>query len=232
MASLPIIMMKSILVLALIASFAGAYDPSPKQDFCVAVPDAKAAVFVNGKVCKNPKLVTAHDFYIAAGLNTPAGGTKLSKVGIISNFIDVDRFPGLNTMGLSFGRIDFEPNGLIPLHYHPRASEVVFVLEGTVYVGFVTSNAQNIGKNKLFTKILYPGDAIVFPMGLIHFLYNVGRTNAIAIGSFNSQKPGFVFLANAVFGPSPPISDDVLAKTFHLEKKVVQFLQAQNWSLA
>ncbi|XP_031096417.1 germin-like protein subfamily 1 member 20 [Ipomoea triloba] len=230
MESLP--MMKSILLLALIASFAGAYDPSPMQDFCVAVRDAQAAVFVNGKVCKNPKLVTADDFYIAAGFNTPAGGTNLTSVGIISNFIDVERFPGLNTMGLSVGRIDFEPNGLIPLHYHPRGSEVVFVLEGTLYVGFVTSNAQNIGKNEVFAKILNPGDAIIFPVGLIHFLYNVGRTNAVAFGSFNSQKPGFVYLANAVFGPAPPISDDVLAKTFHLEKKIVQFLQAQNWSLA
>ncbi|XP_019161486.1 PREDICTED: germin-like protein subfamily 1 member 20 [Ipomoea nil] len=228
--SLPI--MKSILILALVASFARAYDPRPMQDFCVAVPDVQAAVFVNGKVCKNPKLVTADDFYIVAGLNTPAGGTKLTSVGLISNLIDVDRFPGLNTMGLSFGRIDFEPNGLIPLHYHPRGSEVVFVLGGTLYVGFVTSNAQNIGKNKLFTKILNPGDAIIFPVGLVHFLYNVGRTNAIAFGIFNSQKPGFVYLANAVFGPAPPISDDVLARTFHLEKKVVQFLQAQNWSLA
>nr|GMD01286.1 putative germin-like protein 2-1 [Ipomoea batatas] len=230
MANLPI--MKSILVLGLVASFAGAYEPSPMQDFCVAVPDAQAAVFVNGKVCKNPKLVTADDFYIAAGLNTPAAGTKLSKVGLISNLIDVDRFPGLNTMGLTFGRIDFEPNGLIPLHYHPRGSEVVFVLEGTLYVGFVTSNAQNVGKNELFAKILNPGDAIIFPVGLVHFLYNVGRNNAIAFASFNSQKPGFVYLANAVFGPAPPISDDVLAKTFHLEKKMVQFLQAQNWSLA
>ncbi|XP_019161706.1 PREDICTED: germin-like protein subfamily 1 member 13 isoform X3 [Ipomoea nil] len=228
MASLPI--MKSLLLLGLVASFGRAYEPSPMQDFCVAVPDAKAAVFLNGKVCKNPKLVSADDFYLAAGLNTPAGGTKLTSVGLISNFIDVDQFPGLNTMGLSFGRIDFEPNGLIPLHYHPRGSEVVFVLEGTLYVGFVTSNAQNIGKNTLFAKILNPGDAIVFPVGLVHFLYNVGRTNATAFASYNSQKPGFVVLANAVFGPAPPISDDVLAKTFHLEKKVVQFLQAQNWS--
>ncbi|XP_019161365.1 PREDICTED: germin-like protein subfamily 1 member 7 [Ipomoea nil] len=224
--------MKSLLLLGLVASFARAYDPSPMQDFCVAVPDAQTAVFVNGKVCKNPKLVTADDFYIAAGLNTPARGTKRT-LGIISNLIDVDRFPGLNTMGLTlFGRIDFELNGLIPLHYHPRGSEVVFVLKGTLYVGFVTSNAQNIGKNTLFAKILNPGDAIIFPVGLVHFLYNVGRTNATAFASFNSQKPGFVYLANAVFGPDPPISDDVLAKTFHLEKKIVQYLQAQNWTLA
>ncbi|XP_019161362.1 PREDICTED: germin-like protein subfamily 1 member 20 [Ipomoea nil] len=226
--SLPI--MKSILVLGLVASFGRAYEPSPMQDFCVAVPDAQAAVFVNGMVCKNPKFVTADDFYIAAGLNTPAGGTKFTSVGLIANVIDVDRFPGLNTMGLSFGRVDFEPNGLVSLHYHPRGSEVVFVLKGTFYAGFVTSNAQNSGKNILFAKILNPGDAIIFPVGLVHFLYNVGRTNATAFASFNSQKPGIVNLANAVFGAAPPISDDVLAKTFHLEKKVVEFLQAQNWS--
>ncbi|CDP16508.1 unnamed protein product [Coffea canephora] len=51
---------KSCYVLALTSSFSSAYDYL--QDFCVAVPDATVAVFVNGKVCKNPKQVTAYDF--------------------------------------------------------------------------------------------------------------------------------------------------------------------------
>ncbi|XP_019161363.1 PREDICTED: germin-like protein subfamily 1 member 13 isoform X1 [Ipomoea nil] len=229
MASLPI--MKSLLLLGLVASFAGAYEPSPMQDFCVAVPDAQTAVFVNGKVCKNPKLVMADDFYMAAGFNTPAGGINLSSVGLITKLLDVNQFPGLNTMGLSIGRIDFAPNGLIPLHTHPRGSEVVFVLEGTVYVGFITSNPLNGEKNKLFAKILNPGDSFIFPMGLVHFLYNVGRTNALLFAAFNSQNPGFVSLANSAFGSAPPISEDVLTKAFRLDKTVINYLQSQDWPL-
>ncbi|XP_019161708.1 PREDICTED: germin-like protein subfamily 1 member 17 [Ipomoea nil] len=220
-----------VVLLALLASFASAYDNNPLQDFCVAVADPLAAVFVNGKVCKNPKLVTADDFYMAAGFNTPVGGINLSFVGLVTKLLDADRFPGLNTMGLSIGRIDFAPNGLIPLHTHPRDSEVVFILEGTVYVGFVTSNPLNGEKNKLFSKILNPGNSFIFPMGLVHFLYNVGRTNALLFASFNSQNPGFVSLANSAFGSAPPISEDVLTKAFRLDKTVINYLQSQDWPL-
>ncbi|XP_019161707.1 PREDICTED: germin-like protein subfamily 1 member 20 isoform X4 [Ipomoea nil] len=229
MASLPI--MKSLLLLGLVASFGRAYEPSPMQDFCVAVPDAKAAVFVNGKVCKNPKLVEANDFYMASGFNTPAGGTNISSVGLITKLLDVNQFPGLNTMGLSIARMDFARNGLIPPHTHSRGSEVVFVMEGTLYVGFVTSNPLNGEKNKFFTKILNSGDSFIFPVGLVHFLYNVGRTNAVVFAAFNSQNPGHVTLANSAFGSAPPISQDILTKAFRLDQKLINYLQSQTWPL-
>ncbi|XP_031095979.1 germin-like protein subfamily 1 member 20 [Ipomoea triloba] len=219
--------MASIVLLALLASSARAYDNNPLQDFCVA--DPQAAVFVNGKPCKNPKLVEANDFYKPAGFNTPVGGVNLSSVGLITKLLDVNQFPGLNTMGLSIARIDFAPNGLIPLHTHPRGSEVVYVLEGTVYVGFVSSNPLNGQKNKLFSKILNPGDAFIFPVGLVHFLYNVGRTKALVFAAFSSQNPGFVSLANSAFGSAPPISQDVLTKVFRLDKQVITYLQSQIW---
>ncbi|KAL7231006.1 hypothetical protein ACSBR2_009306 [Camellia fascicularis] len=66
---------------------------------------------------------------------------------------------GLNTLGISLARIDFAPYGLNPSHTHPRETEILVVLEGTLYVGFVTSNTDN----RLFTKVLYPGDVFVFP---------------------------------------------------------------------
>nr|GMC91756.1 putative germin-like protein 2-1 [Ipomoea batatas] len=221
--------MASIVLLALLASFASAYDNNPLQDFCVA--DPQAAVFVNGKACKDPNLVDANDFYMPAGFNTPAGGVSQSNLGLIVKLLNVDRFPGLNTMGLSIARTDFERNGLIPPHTHPRATEVVFVLRGTLEVGFVSSNPLNGQKNKLYTKTLKPGDVFIFPKGLVHYLYNVGRTNATVFSSFSSQKPGFVILANSAFGSAPPISDDVLTKAFRLDKQVIDYLQSQTWDL-
>ncbi|KAK9292621.1 hypothetical protein L1049_020596 [Liquidambar formosana] len=52
-------------LLALVSSFASAFDPSPLQDFCVALNDSASAVFVNGKFCKDPKLATADDFFFS-----------------------------------------------------------------------------------------------------------------------------------------------------------------------
>ena len=135
--------------------------------------------------------------------------------------MNVDKILGLNTLGISLARIDFAPYGLNPPHTHPRATEILVVLEGTLYVGFVTSNTDN----RLFTKILNKGDVFVFPVGLIHFQFNVGHTNAVAFSGLSSQNPGLITIADAVFGANPPINPDVLAKAFQLDKTVVNYLE-------
>ncbi|XP_021652622.2 germin-like protein subfamily 1 member 13 [Hevea brasiliensis] len=212
----------AFVLLALSSSFAFAFDPSPLQDFCVAINDPKDGVFVNGKFCRDPMLATANDFSFS-GLNIP--GNTSNQVGSNVTLINVDKIPGLNTLGISIARIDFSPyGGLNPPHIHPRATEILVVLEGTLYVGFVTSNP-----NRLITKVLNAGDVFVFPIGLIHFQFNIGNTNAVAIAALSSQNPGVITIANAVFGSIPPINPDVLAKAFQLDKNVVNYLQKQFW---
>jgi quercetin dioxygenase-like cupin family protein len=205
-------------LLAFIFSQAIASDPSPLQDFCVA--DNTSHVFVNGIVCKNPNDVKPEDFFFS-GLDK-AGNTS-GKLGSSVNLVNVQKLAGLNTLGISIARLDFAPyGGLNPPHIHPRATEVLTVLEGTLYVGFVTSNP-----NKLFAKVLNKGDVYVFPQGLLHFQFNMGPVPAVAIAGLSSQNPGLITVADAVFGSNPSISDDVLAKAFMLDKKTVDWLQAQ-----
>ncbi|KAI5670668.1 hypothetical protein M9H77_11032 [Catharanthus roseus] len=207
-------------------AFAYGHDPSPLQDFCVAVNDADAKVFVNGKICKNPNMVKADDFFYQ-GLNK-AGNTS-NPVGSVVTPVNVVQLPGLNTLGISLVRIDYAPYGLNPPHTHPRATEVLFVLEGTLYVGFVTSNPGQNMKNRLFTKTLNAGDVFVFPEGLIHFQFNIGHYPAVAFAGLSSQNPGVITIANAVFGSDPPISPDVLTKAFQVDKNVINYLQSQFW---
>ena len=149
-----------------------------------------------------------------------AGNTD-NKVGSNVTTVNVDTLPGLNTLGISLARIDFAPYGENPPHTHPRGTEILVVLEGTLFVGFVTSNPDN----RLFTKTLNKGDVFVFPVGLIHFQLNVGKTNALAISGLSSQNPGVITIADAVFGSNPPINPDVLTKAFQLDKNVVEELQ-------
>jgi quercetin dioxygenase-like cupin family protein len=181
------------------------------------------AVFVNGKFCKDPKRVTADDFFYYGLQKTQdtsnAVGSKVTPA-------NVEQIPGLNTLGISLARIDFAPNGgLNPPHTHPRATEILVVLEGTLYVGFVTSSTEN----RLITKVLNKGDVFVFPIGLIHFQFNIGKVNAVAIAGLSSQNPGVITIANAVFGSNPPINLDVLTKAFQIDNNVVQYLQKQFW---
>ncbi|XP_039155240.1 germin-like protein subfamily 1 member 7 [Eucalyptus grandis] len=211
----------SLLILALATATAFAFDPSPLQDFCVAINDPK--VFVNGKLCKDQKQVTADDF-LFKGFRYP--GNTANPLGSKVTPAFVDQFAGLNTLGISMARIDFAPGGLNPPHTHPRGTEILVVTEGTLLVGFVTSNQLN---NTFFTKVLYKGDVFVFPIGLIHFQLNIGKTPALAFAALSSQNPGLITIANAVFGSKPPISADVLTKAFQVDKKIVDYLQAQFW---
>ena len=61
----------------------------------------------------------------------------------------MDLIPSLNTLDIFLAHLDFAPNGMNPPHTHPRATEVLQVLKGTIYAGSVTSNP-----NHHFTKIL------------------------------------------------------------------------------
>ncbi|URE33573.1 porphobilinogen deaminase [Musa troglodytarum] len=192
-------------LLALASSPTMARDPGALQDFCVA--DNTSDVFVNGFVCKDPKLVKAEDFFFS-GLDEPRDTTN--KVGSNVTLLNASRIPGLNTLGISMARVDYAPFGLNPPHIHPRATEIQTVLEGSLYVGFVTSNPDN----RLVTKVVRKGDVFVFPQGLIHFQFNLGAKPAVAVSGLSSQNPGVITIANSVFGSKPAISDDILAKAF------------------
>ncbi|KAJ4721154.1 Germin-like protein subfamily 1 member [Melia azedarach] len=211
-------------LLALASSLASAYDPSPLQDICVAIDDLKNGVFVNGKFCKDPKLAKPEDFFFS-GLDKP--GNTANQVGSNVTNVDVNQIPGLNTLGISAVRIDYAPHGLIPPHTHPRASEILVVLEGTLYVGFVTSIQLN---NTLIAKVLKKGDVFVFPFGMIHFQFNIGKTNAVAIAGLSSQNPGVITIANTIFGAKPPINPDFLGRAFQLNVNVVKSLQEKLWT--
>ncbi|XP_039127029.1 germin-like protein 8-5 [Dioscorea cayenensis subsp. rotundata] len=121
--------------------------------------------------------------------------------------------------------IDYAPRGVKPPHTHPHATEVIVVLKGTIYAGFVSSSPNDT----LNSKVLSTGDVFVFLKGLTHFNMNYGKSNAAALVAFNSQKPSTIIDANNLFGARPPINDELLAKAFQLNKETIEELQANTW---
>ncbi|ERN07532.1 hypothetical protein AMTR_s00154p00044150 [Amborella trichopoda] len=159
------------------------------------------------------------------GLDKP--GNTSNPLGSKVTPVFVMQLSGLNTLGVSIARIDFAPGGQNPPNTHPRAAEILTVLEGTLYVGFVTSNPDN----RLISRTLKKGDVLAIPQGFIHFQQNVGYGNAVAPATFGSQIPGVITIANAMFGANPPISDAVHAKAFQIDKKLVDKLQSSFWMI-
>jgi quercetin dioxygenase-like cupin family protein len=203
-----------MLQFALSSLMAMASDADPEQDFCVA--DLASGTVVNGLVCKSPAAVTANDF-VFHGLANPGNTKNAAGSSVTPAF--AAQFPGLNTLGISMARLDFAQGGLVPPHTHPRATEILFVLEGSLLVGFVSTD------NKLFAVTVNAGDVFVFPRGLLHFELNVGKGQATAIAALNSQNPGVQAQAAALFGSG--IRDVVLEKAFGLSEKAVEHIKSK-----
>ncbi|EFJ17534.1 hypothetical protein SELMODRAFT_114245 [Selaginella moellendorffii] len=190
-------------------------DPDPLQDFCIG--DLSVVPGINGFPCRNPSTVTVDDF-IYSGIVNSSNTTNINRSGAI--FGTALRFPGLNTLGLSIARLDFLPGGIIPPHTHPRASEMVYVEEGSVYAAIVTAD------NRLFARVMNRGEVMVIPRGLIHWQMNVGRTNAKIIATLNSQFPGIQFIGSSFFGSRPQIPNEVLEKTFFLDENTINHVRS------
>ncbi|KAA3462350.1 germin-like protein subfamily 2 member 4 [Gossypium australe] len=162
--------------------------------------------------------VTENDFFFS-GLAKPA--VVNNTVGSVVTGANVEKIPGLNTLGVSLSRIDYQPGGLNPPHTHPRATEIIFVLDGELDVGFITT------ANKLISKSLKKGDIFVFPKGLVHFQQNNGKEPASVIAGFNSQLPGTQSIAVTLFGSTPAVPDHVLTKAFQIGTKEVNKIKSR-----
>ncbi|CAL4950785.1 unnamed protein product [Urochloa decumbens] len=203
----------AVVVLAAVPS-ALAGDPDYLQDLCVA--DLNSEIKVNGFPCKAN--ATADDFF--SSILAKPGNTNTAAGSVVTG-ANVEKVPGLNTLGVSLSRIDYAPGGLNPPHTHPRATELVFVLYGTLDVGFVTT------ANKLVAKTIAQGDVFAFPRGLVHFQRNAGDEPAAVISAFNSQLPGTQSLAMTLFGAEPEVPDEVLAKAFRIGAEEVDQIKAK-----
>ncbi|KAM3701059.1 hypothetical protein ACB098_05G143700 [Castanea mollissima] len=205
-------------LLAFVFIAASASDPSPLQDFCVA--DTNSQVLLNGLACKDPKIVEANDFS-SSGLHI-AGNTSNS-LGSRKFYLVKKKKKKKNSLGISLVRIDYAPGGINPPQTHPHATKILTVLEGSLEVGFVTSNPQN----RLITKVLQKGDVFVFAIGLVHYQRNVGNESAIVIAALSSQNPGVITIANAVFGSKPQIPNEILVKALQVDNDVVNYIRSK-----
>ncbi|KAI5679132.1 hypothetical protein M9H77_10082 [Catharanthus roseus] len=158
-------------------------DPDPLQDYCISSSqNSQHDFFFNGAPCINPSQAMASHFATSA-LSKP--GNTQNQFGFNATLTNLVNLPGLNTLGLAMARVDIGPDGLVPPHSHPRASELTILLKGSLRVGFIDTS------NRLFIAEIKSGDCFVFPKGLIHYLYNTDKDNtAVVIAGLSSQNPG------------------------------------------
>jgi len=127
-------------------------------------------------------------------------------------------FPALNGQSVSSAVLMYPPGTVNPPHTHPRSAELLFLIDGSLSVGFVDTT------NKLYTQTLLAGDIFIFPKGLVHFQACKGNDTAIAISAFGSASAGTVSVPGAVF--TTGINDDILAKSFKTDVATIQMIEA------
>ncbi|AQK89192.1 Germin-like protein subfamily 2 member 1 [Zea mays] len=69
-------------------------------------------------------------------------------------------------------------------------------------------------------------DVFVFPRGLVHFQQNRGHGPAAVVAAFNSQLQGTQAIAMTLFGATPPVPTDILAKAFRVGSGEVEHIKA------
>ncbi|GKV39123.1 hypothetical protein SLEP1_g46935 [Rubroshorea leprosula] len=174
---------------------------------------------INGHTCKNAATVTPNDFFFAALANPcPINNNTL---GIAVTLGNVEKVPGFNTLDIYVARIDYAHGGINPPHLHPRVFEVIFVLEGEIEVGFITT------ANVLMAKQINKGEVFVFPKGLLHYQKNIGKGPAVVIAAFNSQLARTQSVTASLFSATPALPDNVLAKAFHIATPEVENIKSR-----
>lgn len=192
------ILLTPLLLLAFIGVAAG--DPDIITDFITPADSTS----INGT------------YFTYTGLRNLSGATgpalKVTKAS-------VREFAALEGQSVSLAFLEFPPGGINPPHTHPRASELLFLLSGTLEVTVVDT------KNVPYQQTLQAGDLFVFPKGLLHLQYNRNHKQAaIAVSAFGGANAGTVSVPTSVFATG--IDDLILAKAFKTDVATVQHIKS------
>nr|XP_010943782.1 germin-like protein 9-3 [Elaeis guineensis] len=155
-------------------------------------------------------------FFTFTGMRTLLNSDEVKNFVVLK--ASMAEFPALNGQSVSYAVLLYPPGAVNPPHTHPRASELLFLAGGYLDVGFVDT------ANKLYVQTLQPGDIFVFPKGLVHYQYNSGKGQAIAISAFGSASAGTVSVPGSLFATG--IDDEILAKSFKTDVATVQKIKA------
>ncbi|KAI7733423.1 hypothetical protein M8C21_005172 [Ambrosia artemisiifolia] len=132
--------------------------------------------------------------------------------------VSMNEFPTLNGQSVSYAILEFPVGSINPVHIHPRASELMFLVSGSLQVGFVDTS------NKLYKQSLQVGDIFVFPKGLLHFQYNNDtKEPALAISAFGSANAGTQSIPTSVFNTS--IFGGILDASFHATRTTIRKIE-------
>jgi hypothetical protein len=142
-------------------------------------------------------------------------------------------FPFLVGQGIAGAVAFVEPCGMNSPHTHPRATEFLTVVEGSLEVGFVMENGLFRDAAKEINALAFPFnttlnqfEATIFPQGSIHFQFNPTCERAIFTAALNSADPGTSQIAQNFFTLPDEIVNITLGGKNHIDPSNVDAFRA------
>ncbi|KAK9907828.1 hypothetical protein M0R45_000199 [Rubus argutus] len=164
-----------------------------------------------------PNATVDANYFTFTGMRVLIGGAPPTTFTVLK--ATMAEFPALFGQSVSYAVLQFPSGTVNPPHTHPRSAELLFLIDGTLEVGFVDT------KNNLFNQTLQAGDMFVFPKGLVHYQYNADSQNsALAISAFGSASAGTVSIPATLFTTN--IDDNVLALSFKTDVGTIEKLKS------
>jgi len=132
------------------------------------------------------------DFTSGLGTTSSAGGNVT--VASVANF------PALFANGMAMAVAQIGPCGMNTPHTHPRATEILYLVNGEMETGFIEENGARFVNNAL-TK----GQGMLFPQGSIHYQINTGCDPLLFVAALSDEDPGTTQIAQRFFGLPPDV---------------------------
>lgn len=107
---------------------------------------------------------------------------------------NVASFPTVLGNKITMAMIQLGPCGMLPPHYHPRASNYVLSVMGETHTYAVEENDARV-----MATVLTPGKMTIFPQGAIHTMMNRRCEPAQLVSALSDEDSGTTNLLNNLF---------------------------------
>ena len=146
-----------------------------------------------------------------------------SRIGGAIALANIASFPALTGLEISTAVGFLGACGMNTPHTHPRATEFLTVVEGTLESGFILENGFTTEQTTALSKF----QGTVFPMGSIHYQFNPSCEPSIFVAALNSQDPGVSQVAQNFFGLNGDVVNATLGFPQQLDGKYINAFRTQ-----
>ncbi|KAF2007681.1 RmlC-like cupin [Amniculicola lignicola CBS 123094] len=141
---------------------------------------------------------------------------------------NIESFPILTDLGISTTMGFLDACGMNTPHVHPRATEYLTAVKGSVAFGMILENGLvKAGENAEVSGTLETYQGTVFPMGSIHYQFNPSCEKAVFVATLNSNDPGTSQIAQNYFNLDGDVVEASLGFPKNLDGKDINAFKKQ-----